>query len=121
MKTDIDYELDVMGSKLLPISTKQTPDFYKALYKYNEYYIVVSMSKSNDDSFSAIIYKNKQYFKEQIIDGANVITTNFLISYDILVEEIRMAILLIEKKIASFGVFGDVSVNQSKYAIFNNY
>jgi len=111
MKIKIDYTLHIRGVKLQPISIKTTSDFYESLYKYNEFYIYIMMSKSNDDSYSGIVYKNKQFYDKQQLDGKNVICTNFCITYEELIQELETSLLLIEKKNKKNVMFGDVSVN----------
>lgn len=120
MKINIDYTLELRNQKLQPIYIGQDSDFYHALYKLNDFYIDLSKSKSNDDVYSAIVYKNKQYKDIDIIDGENVIMTNFLVTFEEVLKEIEICMLLIEKRISSFRLFNDVSVNQAKTIIFKN-
>lgn len=121
MKVKVDYSLKLRGYTLQPISTKQDSDFYYATYKLNDYYIEVSTSKSNNDSHNGIVYKNKQYKDANQTDGENVIVTNFLVTEVELLQELETCMLLIEKKIPSYRVFGEISVNQARFAVFRNF
>ena len=71
---------------------------------------------SEDCQYTGVIYKNKEFYELRQIDGKNVITTNFNVTYNELVKEIEIAIGMIEGTIKYSESVLDISVNKAEFA-----
>lgn len=85
-----------------------------AFYKYKDFYINVTLFvDTREGTYCAIVYKDKQSFDSHIIDGINVITTNYSLTYDELVKEIEIALGMIEGTVKYLTWIPDSSVNKA--------
>ena len=114
MKITIDYTFDVRGEKLQPFNVSKDRDLLKTYYKYKNFYIQVSLFvDTREDTYSAVICRDKKSFDTHLIDGINVIITNYSLTYDELVKEIETAMGMIEGTIKYLTWIPNSSVNKA--------
>lgn len=113
MEVTIDYTLDIRGEKIQPISHHKESNGICALYKYKERYIeLYFFLNSGDAAYNGIIFRDEDHYNYKQLDGVNAICTNFNLTYPELVDEIEIALKMLDGPERNMLYGQDVSVNR---------